>query len=97
VRLVISLEGKVNGKDFLALKEAPCHYYIRSSGGIAPSILNLNTGLRLVVVSLTPRPLYLQESSPQHGPRASVGGVRKRRNPFPEPVGNRTLVVQPVA
>jgi len=31
------------------------------------------------------------------GPRASLDMVAKRKNPFPAPAGNQTLVIQPLA
>jgi len=47
----------------------------RDSGGTTPPILNLGTRWKWAV-SLTPRPLYYQETSPQDPRIKELGGTR---------------------
>jgi hypothetical protein len=90
-------------KMYPVLNYAPCHEDALGSGGIVPSILNLDTKWRRVV-SLTLRPLYLWGRSPlTHwtggwvGPRASLDLVAKRKKSHHCPTGNWTLVVHLIA
>jgi len=72
-------------------------------GGIAPRIRNLGT--KWWVVKFTPRPLYPWEKSPRYALDTRIGGLQNpsdssggyKKNSFPDPVMNQTLVLQPVA
>jgi hypothetical protein len=71
------------------------------SGGIAPRIFELGSRWRWVV-SLTPRPLYLQGKNPWYPFDRRLGGPQSRsgrggEEKFPATAGNRTPIVHSVA
>jgi hypothetical protein len=73
----------------------------RGIGNIAPDII-LGTRWR-IVVSFTPRPLYIRGKNPRYPLEKKQGGFQSRsrrggeEKKFPVPVGNRIPVIQPLA